>query len=124
MACACALSLIGMVLVYALNHSDPYGRLGGTYLAGVFSATIPMSLSLIGSNVGGFTKKATVNAMVFVAYSTGNIVGPQLYLGSEAPVYTVRAIYIFRSNKTVLLTPYTRPGYVLPLQAFVWVYFS
>ncbi|KAK4921797.1 hypothetical protein LTR66_016644 [Elasticomyces elasticus] len=88
MACTCALSLVGMVLVYALNHDEPYGRLTGTYLAAVFASNTPMSLSLIASNVGGFTKKATVNAMLFVAYSTGNIVGPQLYLGTQAPSYT------------------------------------
>lgn len=91
MACACATSLVGIILVYALDHADPYGRLGGIYLATVFASTIPMSLSVIASNVGGFTKKATVNAMLFVAYSLGNIVGPQMYLSSQAPVYTVRA---------------------------------
>jgi MFS family permease len=89
MACACAISLVGMVLVYALHQTDAYGRLGGTYLAAVFAATTPISLSLIASNVGGFTKKSTVNAMLFLAYSLGNIVGPQLYLSSQAPIYTV-----------------------------------
>ena len=90
MACACALSLIGMVLIYSLDHANAYGRLGGTYLAAVFASNTPMSLSLIASNVGGFTKKSTVNAMLFFAYSMGNIVGPQLYLKTQAPVYTVR----------------------------------
>ncbi|KAJ5407993.1 hypothetical protein N7509_001876 [Penicillium cosmopolitanum] len=88
MACGCLLSLVGMLLIYKLNHADAYGRLGGTYLAAVFASNTPMSLSLIASNVGGFTKRSTVNAMLFVAYSTGNIVGPQLYLSLEAPVYT------------------------------------
>ncbi|KAL3484090.1 MFS general substrate transporter [Aspergillus germanicus] len=87
MACTCAISLVGMVLVYALHQTDAYGRLGGTYLAAVFAATTPISLSLIASNVGGFTKKSTVNAMLFLAYSLGNIVGPQLYLSSQAPIY-------------------------------------
>ncbi|KAJ5936049.1 hypothetical protein N7454_005347 [Penicillium verhagenii] len=88
MTCACALSLIGMVLIYSLDHANAYGRLGGTYLAAVFSSNTPMSLSLIASNVGGFTKKSTVNAMLFFAYSMGNIVGPQMYLRTQAPVYT------------------------------------
>lgn len=92
MACGCLLSLVGMLLIYKLNHADAYGRLGGTYLAAVFASNTPMSLSLIASNVGGFTKRSTVNAMLFVAYSTGNIVGPQLYLSLQAPVYTVRMI--------------------------------
>lgn len=79
-----------MVLIYALDHTNAYGRLGGTYLAAVFVSNTPMSLSLIASNVGGFTKKSTVNAMLFFAYSIGNVVGPQLYLSAQAPVYTVR----------------------------------
>jgi hypothetical protein len=79
-----------MVLIYALDHTNAYGRLGGTYLAAVFASNTPMSLSLIASNVGGFTKKSTVNAMLFFAYSAGNIVGPQLYLSSQAPVFIVR----------------------------------
>jgi hypothetical protein len=35
------------------------------------------------------TKKATVSAMLFVAYCTGNIIGPQLFLTKEAPKYEV-----------------------------------
>ncbi|KAF9888932.1 hypothetical protein FE257_008101 [Aspergillus nanangensis] len=89
MMCACSLSLVGMILIRVLDNSQAYSRLGGTYLAAVFASTTPMSLSLIASNVGGFTKKATVNAMLFIAYSLGNIVGPQLYLSWQAPVYTV-----------------------------------
>lgn len=99
MAFACTISLVGMILIYALNHADAYGRLGGTYLAAVFASNTPMSLSLIASNVGGFTKKATVNAMMFVAYSMGNIVGPQLFLSSQAPVYTVRASSSLLANE-------------------------
>jgi len=37
--------------------------------------------------VAGFTKKSTVSAMLFVAYSLGNIIGPQFFLTREAPSY-------------------------------------
>ncbi|KAH7012470.1 uncharacterized protein B0I36DRAFT_369630 [Microdochium trichocladiopsis] len=39
------------------------------------------------SNIGGFTKKTTSNAMIFIGYCAGNIIGPQLFFESEAPSY-------------------------------------
>lgn len=49
-----------------------------------------MTLSMVSSNVAGFTKKATVSAMMFIAYCTGNIVGPFLFFEREAPGYKVK----------------------------------
>jgi hypothetical protein len=82
------ISLVGMVLVYVIPNSSPYGRLAGIWLCSPFAANIPISLSLITSNVGGLTKKATVSAMLFVAYSAGNIIGPQFFYAREAPGYS------------------------------------
>ena len=87
MISALSISLIGMVLVYVIPNSNPYGCLAGIWLCSPFAANIPISLSLITSNVGGLTKKATVSAMLFVAYSAGNIIGPQFFYASEAPRY-------------------------------------
>lgn len=39
------------------------------------------------SNVGGYTKRVTATAFVFLAYCIGNIVGPHAFLASEAPIY-------------------------------------
>lgn len=39
------------------------------------------------SNVGGYTKRTTATAFVFLAYCIGNIIGPHAFLGSEAPIY-------------------------------------
>lgn len=87
MLIAVIISLVGMVLIYVIPSNNPWGRLAGIWLCSPFAANIPLSLSLITSNVGGFTKKATVSAMLFVAYSAGNIVGPQLFYTREAPRY-------------------------------------
>ncbi|CAI6101459.1 unnamed protein product [Clonostachys chloroleuca] len=38
-------------------------------------------------NIRGFTKKTTVNAMIFIGYCVGNIVGPHLFVDNEAPSY-------------------------------------
>ncbi len=39
------------------------------------------------ANVSGHTKRLTINAGVFVAYCAAMIIGPQLFLASEAPNY-------------------------------------
>ena len=65
-------------------------KLAGMYLMIAFVAGFPISLSMISSNVAGFTKKAVASAMMFVAYCAGNIAGPFLFFASEAPVYQVR----------------------------------
>ncbi|UKZ51038.1 hypothetical protein TrVGV298_004793 [Trichoderma virens] len=81
------ISLIGMVIVYAVPAEHKNARLGGYCLCTVFAANMPLSLSLVSSNVGGFTKKTTANAMLFIAYCVGNILGPQFYKTKEAPSY-------------------------------------
>ncbi|KIV90724.1 hypothetical protein PV10_05350 [Exophiala mesophila] len=78
-------SLVGSVLVR-------YGPNLGSNLLGLFIfigyvAGIPITLSMISSNVAGFTKKAVSSAMVFVAYCAGNLAGPFLFIPSEAPLY-------------------------------------
>lgn len=39
------------------------------------------------SNVGGYTKRTTATAFVFLAYCVGNIIGPHGFIGREAPIY-------------------------------------
>ncbi|KAL5002005.1 major facilitator superfamily domain-containing protein [Aspergillus recurvatus] len=81
------ISLVGMVLMFALDENNRSGRLAGFCLSLAFSASMPISLSLVTSNVGGMTKKATVNACVLVMYCVGNIVGPQFFNVEDAPNY-------------------------------------
>lgn len=40
------------------------------------------------SNLGGHTKKVTVNAMTLVLYCAGNIAGTESFIAKEAPSYT------------------------------------
>ncbi|KAH8693888.1 putative pantothenate transporter [Talaromyces proteolyticus] len=84
------------VLVAALPASHAHGRLGAFYV--LFVNTIPyiMCMSLLSSNIGGFTKKATVGVMMFMAYSVGQIVAPHFFLSSESPRYPTgfRAFYV------------------------------
>jgi MFS family permease len=80
-------SIIGSALVYAT--SSVASRYAGLLLMGIYSVAMPISMAMISSNVGGFTKKATVSAIYFIMYCTGNIIGPQLFFEKEAPKYQV-----------------------------------
>ncbi|KAJ5710611.1 hypothetical protein N7488_004767 [Penicillium malachiteum] len=80
-------SLIGCILVYATDNKGP--RLFGLFIFVAYAAGLPLTLSMVSSNVSGYTKKATVSAMMFIAYCTGNIIGPFLFFSDEAPRYQV-----------------------------------
>ncbi|KAJ6164633.1 hypothetical protein N7470_003305 [Penicillium chermesinum] len=82
-----ATSMIGMILIWKLDDDNRAGKMAGLCLGSVFAANIPLSLSLISSNVAGFTKKSTVSALMFIAYCIGNVVGPQFFIPSEKPGY-------------------------------------
>jgi len=50
-------------------------------------AFLLVCLSIIASDVAGYTKKTAVSAVVFLAYCAGNISGPQVFFVREAPHY-------------------------------------
>ena len=87
MMCLALVSLVGMVFMYALDPENQAGRMAGFCLALAYSASMPLAMSLVTSNIGGFTKRAVVNACVLVMYSAGNIIGPQFFSVDEAPDY-------------------------------------
>lgn len=84
-------SLVGMVLVWKLDPTNAAGREVGLTLSVVYAVNLPISLSIISSNVAGFSKRSVVSASLFVAYCAGNIVGPQFFVASESPTYPVSA---------------------------------
>ncbi|THC99638.1 hypothetical protein EYZ11_000905 [Aspergillus tanneri] len=79
------ISVLGSVLIYAT--SSMASRYAGLLLMGVYSVAMPLSMAMISSNIGGFTKRATVSAVYFIMYCAGNIIGPQLFFDREAPKY-------------------------------------
>ncbi|KAI4098301.1 MAG: hypothetical protein L6R37_006561 [Teloschistes peruensis] len=72
-------SIIGMVLIVALPLSNAKGRLAGYYLTQSSPTVFVALLSLIATNVAGYTKKTTVAAIFLIAYCVGNIIGPSHY---------------------------------------------
>lgn len=69
------LALIGMILIVALPLSQNSGRLAGYYLTQASPTPFVAILSLISSNIAGYTKKTTVAAMYLIGYCAGNIIG-------------------------------------------------
>jgi ACS family allantoate permease-like MFS transporter len=57
------------------------------FIFAAYAAGFPLSLSIIASDVAGYTKKTIVSAILFLAYCAGNISGPQVFFAREAPHY-------------------------------------
>lgn len=85
---------IGMLLIIALPISNDTGRLVGYYMTQALPATGATVLSLISSNIAGYTKKTTVAALYLIGYCTGNIIGPQTFRPADAPRYVSAEVTI------------------------------
>lgn len=82
-------SIVGVLLVYLLDDQHIQAKLFGTSIMGAFASGLPISMSMVSSNVSGSAKKTTVSAMLFLSYCIGNIISPQVFLTREEPKYPV-----------------------------------
>ncbi|KKY21936.1 putative allantoate permease [Phaeomoniella chlamydospora] len=80
-------TIIGATLLWQLPRTNKNGLLLAYYIIGSYVASLVLALQLPANNVGGYTKRVTSTAFVFLAYCAGNIIGPHAFLDSEAPVY-------------------------------------
>ncbi|QKX59085.1 uncharacterized protein TRUGW13939_06216 [Talaromyces rugulosus] len=87
-------AIVGMVLIVALPLSNKVGRLIGYYMTQASPTPFVAILSLISTNVAGYTKKTTVAALYLIAYCVGNIIGPQVFRPNDAPRYVPAEITI------------------------------
>ncbi|KAI9655613.1 MAG: hypothetical protein M1821_005407 [Bathelium mastoideum] len=87
MIVANTICIIGAALLVGLPDSNKWGRLVALWLCFFQGLGFSMSLTMISSNVAGYTKKQLTGALVFVGYCIGNIVGPQAFKSSQAPRY-------------------------------------
>ncbi|KAF7561745.1 hypothetical protein G7046_g2404 [Stylonectria norvegica] len=81
--------LIGASLLHTLPADNQAGRLAGYYLTYTHSMSFTLSAGLMASNYAGSTKKSTASGVIFAGWAAGLIAGPQFFLDSEAPVYTL-----------------------------------
>ncbi|EXJ56793.1 hypothetical protein A1O7_07137 [Cladophialophora yegresii CBS 114405] len=105
------IALLGMILIVALPLSNNSGRLAGYYLTQASPTPFVALLSLIATNVAGYTKKTTVAACYLIGYCVGNIIGPQTFRPEDAPQYRSAEITIIVCYGTCLLD-----------LAFIWWY--
>ncbi|GAO14021.1 uncharacterized protein UV8b_01897 [Ustilaginoidea virens] len=82
-----ALAMTGAGMVRYVPAEQRWTRFLGTVLVGSYAAAVPLLLSLMSGNYGGFTKKVTVTAMGSISFCVGSIIGPQLFFAWETPTY-------------------------------------
>ncbi|KAE8384601.1 major facilitator superfamily domain-containing protein [Aspergillus alliaceus] len=79
--------IIGSGLLVGLPDSNKWGRLVALWLCYFQGLGFSMSLTVVSSNIAGYTKKQVTGALLFTGYCVGNIIGPQTFKSSEAPGY-------------------------------------
>ncbi len=81
-------TVIGTTLMWRLDRSSGnIGVLFAYYIVGSYVASLVVAMQMPGTNLGGYTKRVTGTAVVFMAYCVGNIIGPHAFLEAEAPTY-------------------------------------
>lgn len=88
------IAILGMLLIICLPLSNRWGMLVGYWLTQASPTPFVALLSLISSNVAGYTKKTTVAAFYLIGYCTGNIIGPQTFVPKDAPRFVPAEITI------------------------------
>ncbi|KAJ6263857.1 mfs allantoate transporter [Drechslerella dactyloides] len=88
------IAILGIALIAGLPLSKKVGRLLGYYMLQAGPTPFVCLLSLVSSNVAGYTKKTTFGAIYFVGYCIGNIIGPQIFRPKDAPRYQPAVITI------------------------------
>jgi len=68
MAFNLALAVTGAAMVRYVSRVQKWTRFAGAVLSASYAANFPLIMSLLSGNFGGFTKKATVNALVRDAF--------------------------------------------------------
>lgn len=83
MSLCCIPSIIGTVLLHTLPSHAKWGRVVSLWIIYTNSVGLSVSFAVIGGNVAGATKKATVTFLLFLGYCAGSIAAPQLFIASE-----------------------------------------
>ena len=84
-------AIAGIATVYGTMNTgaNKYGRVVAYWLINSYAVTWPFTLTIIGQNVAGHTKRAATNVLLFMAFSAGNIAGPFFFRSQDAPKYVL-----------------------------------
>ena len=77
-------SLVCAVLVSVLPFSNKIGLLVSEYLVGVEGVGAPLGRAWVTQTTAGHTKRITMNAILLIADSAGNAIGPQMWLDKSS----------------------------------------
>ena len=81
-------TLIGFVILATMQNSGQKGVLEFAFLFQYVSAPcFPLCYAWNASNIGGYTKKNTVNAFTLFTFGVGSVIGTYIFLPSNAPSY-------------------------------------
>jgi MFS family permease len=80
--------MICAILMWKLPSDNQHGLLAAYYVFYTYWAPYVLSTSLPMANTSGHSKKLTMNAIFFLAYCIGNIIGPQVFRSNDAPSYS------------------------------------
>ena len=75
MIVANVICIVGAAMLVGLPTSNKWGRLVALWLCYFQGLGFSMSLTMISSNVAGYTKKQLTGAILFTGYCVGNIIG-------------------------------------------------
>lgn len=81
--------LTGVLGLWLLDKSKPYGRLACLWISFSYTATWTLSMSVAVANTAGATKRTVTNATLIVGYCLGNFAGPFFFVTSQAPGYSL-----------------------------------
>lgn len=85
---SCLPCIAGVVIVHSVDvEAHRNLALAGVYLMGFYNVGWVIMISLVTSNTAGTVKKVFFSINVAVWYAVGNIIGPQFFIGTEAPFY-------------------------------------
>jgi ACS family allantoate permease-like MFS transporter len=79
--------LAGILGLWLIDHSNPYGRPVCLWISFAYTATWTLAMSLATATTAGHTKKITTNALLIIGYCIGNFVGLFFFDSSQAPRY-------------------------------------
>ncbi|EME77918.1 uncharacterized protein MYCFIDRAFT_33418 [Pseudocercospora fijiensis CIRAD86] len=92
MAVYCLPSFAGTIVLMTVENTSTAteaGLLISYYVVLSFWAAQGLGMSMLSRNVAGQTKKSVAVTMNFVAWATGNAIGPQVFLKWNAPRYFI-----------------------------------
>ncbi|RFU29744.1 hypothetical protein B7463_g6600, partial [Scytalidium lignicola] len=87
-AVANLVTIVCAILMWKLPRSNKKGLLAAYYVFYTYWGPYVISTSLPLANTSGHSKKVTMNAIFFLSYCLGNILGPQVFRASDAPSYS------------------------------------